>query len=81
MKIEVMKEDIDSGIPDNTCECPIALAIKRQTGNDVVVDFEYGFGAIAHVGNDSYFLPKSCERFIRKFDVGDIVKPFFFDLK
>lgn len=32
MKIRITQEDIDNGIPGNSCKCPTALAVCRTLG-------------------------------------------------
>lgn len=70
--------DIAHGVPCNDNQCPVALAIKRQTREaDVHVTYE---GSI-FVGNAFSYGSESVRRFINKFDRGEPVEPFRFDLR
>lgn len=58
--------------------CPIALALKEHFEcNSVTV----GGGSICYVGNSIVILPRSCTRFINRFDNKKPVKPFNFIFK
>lgn len=82
MKIQVTQTDIDNGIPVNSCLCPIALAIARQTTLQNVEVDSYGHRrAFIDVGDSKAFpLPDICVGFMEKFDNEQKVKPFSFEL-
>jgi len=69
--ISVTQEDIDDGIPEDDCSCPIALAIRRVLPPDlevtcVMIPF-YG-PALATIGEQDCPLPDECKEFIEFFD-------------
>lgn len=81
VKISVTQDDINSGVRNACLDCPIALAIKRA-------------GHIAKVGSEVVYLPpnvrrafrptslpRSAQRFIRRFDQAKPVEPFNFFLE
>lgn len=83
-EIHVRQEEIDdgSGWGEGDVEmCPVALAITRQCGLDeawVTSDF-----VIYCKANDLIkftILPDSARHFIRRFDNGDEVHPFRFNI-
>lgn len=76
--IRVTADDIVNG----SCKgrhCPIALALKRQT---TLHDFTIKHPGIIEFDSDGseYRLPPIARRFLRKFDLGRVVKPFEFEL-
>ncbi len=76
MIIEVTREDINKGIKRNACHCPIARAIARHTGSQCAI------GGDIYLSNSgkSCFIPEIAQIFISRFDAGEPVKPFKFDL-
>ena len=49
MLIEVTKDDIDNGIPENECECAIALAVARAAKYELPDDYmEPNIFAVVH---------------------------------
>lgn len=78
MKIEVTQQDIDRGDCGNPFNCPIALAIKRVTGEDdrVYVFHEY----VINLNRGYYKIPKAAQEFVKSFDNHEAVKPFSFKL-
>jgi hypothetical protein len=83
MKIAVNRNDIAKGMPGISWGCPVALAIIRALG--------LGRGHImlgtdkAHIlrpddGIRSLDLPPEVQTWIRKFDRGETVEPFEFEL-
>lgn len=81
VKIEVTKEDIKNGTPQDAGKCPIALAAKRKVKNMgwVIADRLYIDGYPE--GEEKFIdMPKKCEAFIDKFDMVKPVKPFSFTL-
>ena len=79
MLIEVTQEDIDHGIRNDCTECPVALAIKRASGN--------WFGVIVLVLNGicvrgrTYRTPRQVAQFIQAYDRGESVGPITFTLE
>jgi hypothetical protein len=71
MKINVTKEDIQTSNP-------IASAVRRQHGLEVIVDRKY----IVFNGNEQFprRLPLSAEDFQYKIHVGKVVQPFEFEI-
>lgn len=78
-KIKVTKTDIKRGKPGVPCACPISLAISRATGMKRV----YVSDPSIPLHNYCYFgnKPEQIEDFIEKFDEGDKVRPFSFELE
>ena len=74
MKILVKEIDIKRGKPRLSGQCPIARAIRRQTGATRVNAYHAG----AFVKGLCYWFPKKCGNFIRKFDNELPVRPFSF---
>jgi hypothetical protein len=70
---------IDNGFPICAGECPVALALARATGHDAQVT-----GSEAFVYNPkmvAYKLPRIAEDFVIRFDSGQQVEPFTFELE
>lgn len=76
MKIYVRRRYIKNGRPRRITLCPIALAFEEVTGEHVTVDWSR-----IDTRTESYFLPRSAQRFISRFDSGKPVKPFAFTIK
>lgn len=76
MKIHVTQEDICFGTTRSESRCPIALAVKRQTGRIPFVKIDY----MNFDGPNAVFrnLPVMAVRFIKAFDNDRPVKPFAF---
>ncbi len=79
MTINVTQEDIDKGKPDNNCECPVALAIRR-TQNIPPHCHVYVEGKGAMWGFQSYALDTAGINFIDSFDNGKPVTPLTVEL-
>lgn len=91
LDITVTDEDIANGIPGDTCNCPIALAVKRSVD---CIELCVGHGRLYfrrkpisgrnYVG-ESYLLPTEANRFIKWFDVSFVgkylVKPTTFKIE
>ena len=78
MKIRITDEDIEQGVPCSPSRCPVARAIRRDTGSaasNLTVN-----GATIWIGNVYYRTPSSAFDFIFDFDHGDPVAPFEFEL-
>ena len=76
MKISVTQEDIDKGKREDSCVCPIALAVRRQTGRLFHID-----DTNADDGYDTIQLPIKARQFVRSYDNGNPVEPFEFELE
>jgi hypothetical protein len=78
MLINVTQEDIDKGCQRNSSNCPVARAIKRQTGQDVLVG-AYQFGLMS---GEKLWMPQGVQNFVYAFDNGYnvLTKPFSFYL-
>lgn len=64
MLIKVTKQHIKDGLPEDACECPVALAIGDAfPGEGVMVDK----GCI-HIGEREYTMPDEVKIFVRDFD-------------
>jgi hypothetical protein len=78
--IKVTQQDIYEGTPTDPRTCPLARAIGRETGKTVSV-----FNGSAWFGTDEnrpyQELPKEACEFYGKFDAGEIVEPFEFELE
>lgn len=78
-KIHVTAEDIELGTPYSVDSCPIALAIRRETGIAGAVGRET---VRVRVRFDRIIrLPRAATRFIPRFDSYREVKPFNFFLE
>ncbi len=82
MIIKVTQKHINEGIREDSCMCPVALAIKdrlagRCSVSAVDVEEHYIFTGSAHCA-----APRSVKRFINRFDKNgrNSVKPFNFKL-
>lgn len=83
MKIEVTAEDIAAGKPLSHSDCPIACAIRRQTGQSVKV----GGNVIENADGGWWFYSEAVARFMEDFDRlkpschdGSAVHPFSFEV-
>lgn len=77
MRITVTKEDIQRGRPRSSSSCPIALALRRQTGVLYSVST-----ACAFTTGHEFRLPAEAMRFVDRFDTlpRSFSVPFTFDL-
>ena len=75
--IDVTAEDIERGVPRSSDACPIARAAKRVLKGPLGV----GVDDIAVFGPKEryYLLPDKAQRFLKKFDAKQPVKPISFD--
>jgi len=80
MLIEVTRDDIRRGHPEDDCRCPVSLAIRRAVGLDTSV----GDGVIvvdyATPWQIEIWSPEEVIQFVEDFDAGRKVKPFAFEL-
>lgn len=85
MKVEVTQKHIDSGVKNNTCLCPIALAIRdKNKGNAIVTSHEVETTSDSWTSDTlivtRWLLPTKAMAFINKFDSNMSVEPFEFEL-
>jgi hypothetical protein len=88
MKINVTQTYIDRGTPEVGDECPIALAVKDQTGyTNVNVHSEINHAIVITHWSDGEseefvrMLPTAAREFIEKFDHRQPVEPFEFEIE
>lgn len=77
MRIQVTQEDIDKGQRVHPIYCPIARAIKRHAHKPVRVLADTGIT----VGGKQYRHTAGSLEFVERFDMGQPVKPFEFELR
>ena len=77
MRIVVKQEHIKSGIHKSPISCPIARAVREAFGVDDVGATHYSI----YVAGKRYEVPDSVQSFIKRFDDGEVVEPFEFELK
>lgn len=81
MKIEVTQEDIERGVPLNSCFCPIAFASSRAFHcQHSLVSQDY-FRVLGVGKNGRIMLPQPAIDFIAAFDAGKPVEPFSFEVE
>ena len=81
--INVTLSDIKNGTRDDEKNCAIAVSYKRITGRTCEVKYMGKSFQFALYDKDTGYcmiLPKSVADFIYKYDLGDIVEPFQFDI-
>ena len=80
LKVEVTQDDIDRGVRHEPSECAIARAVGRAAMSDGRINV-----GVSWVYCDAYLswanLPKTARTFVERFDSGDDVKPFSFELE
>jgi hypothetical protein len=65
LKVTVTTHDIKAGRPFETRSCPIAKALRRASGEDLVFA---GRNGEAIIGGEKFSLPKKVENFMDEFD-------------
>ncbi len=81
MKITVEDRHVVEAEPKETERCAIALAIKEQTGAELVCVYDVSEGYI-DIDGTAYTYPKEVEAWIDAFDSGvQVVTPFIFELE
>ena len=75
--VNVIRENIRKGVPRTLGKCPVALAVRRATGQRAYIDEEEWSLDDGLCGDHS----RSVQRFIKRLDAGKSVKPFSFFLK
>ena len=90
--VNVTQNDIDHGIPEDDCECPIAQAIRRALPDNGIIEVDIR-DVGEHAGHASvelvlgkflrqFRLPEQCAEFIALFDAQCFaVAPFSFELE
>lgn len=83
MTITVTEDHIKRGVPRKDCFCPIALAMREQTGENWRVMYAY---AVLDKRNDLneptiFWFPVEAKNFIYFFDMEETGKPFSFELE
>ena len=77
--VEVTQDDIDQGRRRSSCECPVALAVKRATGAEWVI---VGCSSVDIGDNKQPFrLPDDARQFISNYDLGFRPEPITFTLE
>ena len=77
-QICVTQEDINLGCRHVANHCPIAMAMKRETGSE----WSVGAFAMQFLADEKVriiHLPRECGKFVSNFDSGIRVKPFSFE--
>lgn len=75
--ISVTAEDIKNGEATTITKCPIALAASRCFEGRVMIGSN---GISVENLKDLVFMPSSASDFVKKFDNGEIVYPFTFEV-
>lgn len=78
MLIKVIEEDINKGCVRNDTHCPIAYAIHRSLPE--IEEVSVGNFRV-HLDDKNVYLPVSAREFIKRFDQGEKVNPFEFELE
>lgn len=76
IKVRVTQADIDTGVRISSSACPVAKAIRRVTMDN---DWKAGKWLI-HTEMSCVTPPVSVRDFIERFDKGEKVEPFVFNL-
>lgn len=79
MLVEVTQQDINKGLPKIVGACAVALAVQRAYG---VPTAWIGPLRIGTKGgeNGTHDTPPSVDRWIQRFDAGERVEPFSFNI-
>lgn len=83
MKINIIKKEINKGIPRNESNCPVALAIYKAVKPYQVSVIDTTEVRVFWKENEYniYPLPLKITKFIKRFDENKPVKPVSFILK
>jgi hypothetical protein len=76
--IEITKEDIAAGDTDNCTTCPVALAMRRATGELWSVDY---LEVNRRRDGAAVVLPELVTDWIERFDIHEEVLPLQFELE
>lgn len=74
IRLNVTKEDIANGIPEDALHCPIAQCLKRRFTNVIVRD--ESFLVISGTNYIAGSLTASARKFVKRFDAGKKVRAF-----
>ena len=74
--VDVTELDIHSGHPSDSMRCPIAIALRRAVGREVVDVY----GTYCEVRGRRADLPVPARVFVSRYDDGDPVGPLTFEL-
>jgi hypothetical protein len=84
VRIDVTQEDINAGVPRDSCRCPIAHAIDRAIGSTSMDCVSVNAFKVSVWRDErrlwSALTPPDLIDFIKAFDHDRDVKPFSFDL-
>lgn len=75
---KVTQEDIEQGIQEDECRCPVALCLRRTL--DLAPTEICVADAWVEVRGKKHIAPREVELFIDLFDRGEQVFPFSFEL-
>lgn len=76
MKVSVTAEDISIGVRYRSCLCPVALAMTRASGKQVIVWLhQWSYEGVYPSFSD---LPREVVGWIMRFDKGEKVEPMEF---
>lgn len=90
IRVEVTAEDIAKGVPQECNSCPVAIAVGRACPAAVKVGVDgatidiYAAWDVESDAKSEYVVartPREVNEFIKRFDNGDPVGPFSFDLE
>lgn len=79
MRVRVEHWDIINGRRTAPDHCPVALAVRRQSGRSKIAVSSYSVDLLD--GMKDAELPPEARQFVRDFDSGRPVKPFSFELE
>lgn len=79
MTVNVTQKHIDEGWPRVCGKCPIALALKENAWTQPMVTHKQIWDCYNYGKTISNLPPEACE-FIEKFDKGEKVEPFSFEI-
>lgn len=87
VRFEVTEDDIQQGVKDDPCFCPIALSVKRGLGlrGKKAESLEIAYNTFSVEGPDESrahlgSLPQPAAEFLEQFDEGEWIDPFAFDM-
>ena len=75
LKVKVTADDIEGAFTSDSTRCPIANALRRQTGESVWVEPMDG---LAYVGSTPYALSGPAIMYATRFDAGLKARPACF---
>jgi hypothetical protein len=87
MRVDVTAEDIAKGVRSQCSDCPVALALKRALGDGIspvvgsdTVDLYFRASGMSYLRPLHIPLPMGTARRIQKFDRGEGMAPFSFEI-